>query len=155
DKSRMSYKGFSNSKPLFREKTDREKALNRRVEILVVNNSGKKAEVKDLAAKIDVEARVLNLKFFPQKGRLYPSGDFMLGLITDMMQKSEGLFYEFVIFDNINDNRLTQVRAKTLERAIADKKVNTSIFKVRSLSAARGMPVSENENYVFLKISQI
>ena len=153
-KSRMSYKGFSNTKPLFPEKTDREKALNRRVEILVVNNSGKKEEVKDLIAKIDVEARVLNLKFFPQKGRLYPSGDFMLGLITDMMRESEGLFYEFVIFDNINNNRLTQTRANALERAISDNKVKKAIFKVRSMSAPGGMPVSENDNYVFLKISQ-
>lgn len=154
-KSRMSYKGFSNSKPLFPEKTDREKALNRRVEVLVLRNSGRKVKVEDMAVTMDVEAKVLNLKFFPQKGRLYPSGDFMLGLITNMMQQSQGLFYEFVIFDNINNNRLTQNRAKTLERTIADKNVKRSIFKVRSLSAPNGMPPSENENYVFLKISQI
>ncbi len=155
DRKRMSYKGFSNTQPLFPEKTEREKALNRRVEILVLNNSNRKESVKDLNAVVDVEARVLNLKFFPQKGRLYPSGDFMLGLITEMMQESDGLFYEFLIFDNINDNRLTQTRAKMLERTIATKKVKTSIYSVRSVTAPGGMPSSENENYVFVKISQI
>ena len=152
DASRLSYKGFSNSKPLFRERTEREKALNRRVEVLVIDNSDKVLPVSDERIKIDLRAPVMNVTFFPQKRRLYPSGDFMLSLIAEMMQNPDNLFFEFVIFDNINNRSLTSSRAAAMERALLDMKVSGTVFSVQSAAANNRMPVSENNNLIMVKI---
>ena len=152
--SRMSYEGFSNTQPLFPERTEKEKALNRRVEIYVTSNSEKTLPISGNNPEIDLRAPVLGVKFFPQKSRLYPSGDFMLVLITDMMRESEGLFYEFVLFDNINNSRLTNSRVASLNRTIAAKKVDKNIFKVRSSPKTKGMPDSENLNFLMIQITQ-
>lgn len=154
DPDRMSYKGFSNRKPLFPERTAEEKALNRRVEVYVVDNSGETASIPEEELKIDLRAPVLNVKFFPNKGKLYPSGDFMLTLIADMMKEPADLFYEFVIFDNINDGRLTRTRAGNMERALGRMKVDPDIFRVRTSPKMDHMPDSENNNLMMVKITK-
>lgn len=154
DASRMSYEGFSNTQPLFPERTDKEKALNRRVEVYVISNTGRTAEVKDDQPAIDLRAPVLGVKFFPQKSRMYPSGDFMITLVADMMRESEGLFYEFVMFDNINNQRLTNSRVASLDRTLASKKVDRSVYKVRSSPKTAGMPDADNLNLLMLKITE-
>lgn len=151
---RMTYEGFSNTQPLFPERSDKEKALNRRVEVYVVSNTDLSLPVSDDSPEIDLRAPVLSVKFFPQKSRLYPSGDFMITLVTDMMKESEGLFYEFVMYDNISNSRLTNSRVASLDRTISGKKVDRKIFKVRSSPKTKGMPDSDNLNYLMLKITQ-
>lgn len=151
---RMSYKGFSNSKPLFKERSDKEKALNRRVEILVISNTDAVASVPADQPKIDLRAPVLGVKFFPGKRRLYPAGDFHLTLIAEMMKESSGLYFEFVIFDNINNSSLTNSRVSGMERALTDKRVDRSIFTVTKMSKTPGMPDSDNDNMMMVKISQ-
>mgnify|MGYP006287987393 CR=1 FL=1 len=154
DPARMSYEGFSNTQPLFPERTEKEKALNRRVEVYVVTNTDRIATVKKDPPAIDLRAPVLGVKFFPQKSRLYPSGDFMLTLVADMMRESEGLFYEFVLFDNINNARLTKSRVASIDRTLSSKKVDRSIYKVRSSTKTRGMPDADNLNLLMLKITE-
>lgn len=152
DGSRLSYKGFSNTKPLFKEKTEREKALNRRVEILVIDNSGKKSTSPIEDKKLDLRAPVLGVKFFNQKSRLSPQGDHSLTLISEMMQKPENLFFEFVIFDNIKNNKLTSSRAASIERTLVSMGVEKRVFTVRSTTANSRMPVSENDNLLMVRI---
>jgi len=154
DASRLSYKGFSNTKPLFKERTEREKALNRRVEVLVIDNSEKVVTLSDERIKIDLRAPVMNVTFFPKKRRLYPSGDFMLSLIAEMMREPENLYFEFVIFDNINNKNLTSSRAAAIERALTDMNVQRSVFDVRSTTAPGRMPASDNDNLLMVKISE-
>lgn len=154
DPSRMSYEGFSNTQPLFPERTEKEKALNRRVEVYVISNTGRTVEMSKDRPDIDLRAPVLGVKFFPQKGRLYPSGDFMLTLVSEMMRESEGLFYEFVLFDNINNTRLTSSRVASLERTLLSKKVNKDIFTVRSSPKTSGMPESDNNNFLMIVITE-
>ncbi|MDZ7846595.1 MAG: hypothetical protein U5L96_07410 [Owenweeksia sp.] len=119
--SRMSYEGYSNTQPLFPEKTDKEKALDRRVEVYVLSNTDRQQPISIEAPNIDLRAPVLNIKFFPQKSRLYPSAHFMLTLIAEMMNQQEDIFYEFVIFDNINDSRLTKTRAASINTPAGPK----------------------------------
>ena len=152
--SRMSYEGFSNTQPLFPERTEKEKALNRRVEVFVISNTGRSVPVSDEQAEIDLRAPVLGVKFFPQKSRMYPSGDFMITLVADMMKESEGLFYEFVMFDNINNQRLTNSRVASLDRTLSSKKVSSKIYKVRSSPKTKGMPDADNLNLLMLKITE-
>lgn len=154
DGARLSYKGFSNSKPLFKERSEKEKALNRRVEVLVIDNSDKVQSIKDEAVKIDLRAPVLGVTFFPQKRRLYPAGDFMLTLIAEMMQEPGNLYFEFVIFDNIKNRSLSTSRGGAIERALLDKNVKASVFTVRTIAAGSRMPVSDNDNLIMVKISE-
>ncbi len=154
DAARMSYEGFSNTQPLFPERSEKEKALNRRVEVYVVSNTNRVLPVPENSPAIDLRAPVLSVKFFPQKSRLYPSGDFMLTLVADMMRESEGLFYEFVLFNNINNSRLTNSRVASLDRSLGSKKVDKKIYKVRSSPKTKAMRDSENLNYLMLKITQ-
>ncbi len=152
--SRMTHKGFSNKKPMFKETSDENKAMNRRVEILVLKNTDRVVPIPENTAKVDLRAPVLAVTFFPNKRRLYPSGDFMLNLIADMMKESSGLYYEFVIFDNINDSKLTGMRAGGFERALLDFKVDKSIFSVSSQAKYANMPKSVNDNLIMVKISK-
>lgn len=154
DQSRLSYQGFSNKKPLFKEKTEREKALNRRVEVLVIDNSDKVVNVTKLDKKLDLRAPVLGVTFFNKKSRLTPQGDHSLSLIAEMMEHPENLYFEFVIFDNINDNSLTKTRGVTIDRTLKKMNVKGDIFLVRSKSANRGMLLSDNDNYMMVQISE-
>ena len=154
DASRMTHKGFSNKKPLFKETSDENKAMNRRVEILVLKNSDRVLPIPAEETKVDLRAPVLSVTFFPNKRRLYPSGDFMLNLIADMIKESSGLYYEFVIFDNINDSKLTGMRVAGFERALLDFKVDKSKFNVSSQGKLPNMPTSVNNNLIMVKISK-
>ncbi len=153
DQSRLSYQGFSNRKPLFKEKTEKEKALNRRVEVLVIDNSDMKVSVTNLP-KIDLRAPVLGVTFLNKKSRLTPLGDHSLSLIAEMMQNPENLYFEFVIFDNIQDNTLTKGRGFAIDRVLKGMKVDRDIFVVRSTPANSQMPYSTNNNYLMIKISE-
>lgn len=154
DPSRMTHQGFSNSQPLFKERTDKEKALNRRVEVLVVSNSDRVAPVPEGEPKIDLRAPVMSVRFFPNKRRLMPAGDFMMILIAEMMKESTGLYFEFVIFDNINNRKLTSIRAAGLARVLMDKGVNASKFKVTDMTKPARMPEADDDNFIMLKISK-
>ena len=154
DASRMTYKGFSNKKPMFKETSDENKAMNRRVEIFVLRNTDRVVPLPADEPQVDLRAPVLAVTFFPNKRRLYPSGDFMLNLIADMMKESSGLYYEFVIFDNINDSKLTSMRVGGFERALLDFKVEKSKFSVTSQSKYPNMPSSVNNNLIMVKISK-
>lgn len=154
-KSHMRYQGFSNSRPLNKEKNAAEKALNRRVEILILENSDKRKELeKDESISIDLRTRVLNVDFFGKSGRLLPSGDFMLNLVLEMIQDSKGLKYEFVIYNNIEDEKTTEVRAKLLKRNIAKARIKGSTCIVSTEKRPDKMPISVNQNYIILKITK-
>ncbi len=154
DANRLSYKGYSNKKPMFKETSDENKAMNRRVEVYVLNNTDRVVPLTDTDIKVDLRAPVLAVTFFPNKRRLLPSGDFMLNLIADMIKESSGLYYEFVIFDNINDSKLTADRVGGFERALLDFKVDKSKFNVTSQSKYPNMPDSANDNLIMVKISK-
>lgn len=152
DKSRMSHKGFSNTQPLFPETTSEQRALNRRVEIEVEANTDRR--IDDLPEKrvVDIQAPVLNIKFFENSARLMPSGDFMLGLIADMIAESEGLVYNFRIYDNISNPTLTTQRTAALQKQLRRKGVATNKINTEKLEARRGMPTSANDNYIVVQI---
>lgn len=155
DKSRLSFKGFSNRKKLFKERNEEEKRLNRRVEMFVVKNDGEKVKLNDFQTKVDFEAEVLNIKFFPKKQKMMLSGEFMLGLIADMLKNSEGFYYEFLIFDNINNPGLTTQRAAMITRKLGGLGVSRKMFKVQKRSAINGMPKSDNQNIMSVKIKKL
>lgn len=152
--SRMTHKGYSNKKPMFKETSEENKAMNRRVEIYVLSNTDKVAALPADESTVDLRAPVQAVTFFPNKRRLYPSGDFMLNLIADMMKESTGIYYEFVIFDNINNKGLTASRVAGLERALLDFKVDKAIFSVSSQNKYPNMPSSDNDNLIMVKISK-
>jgi outer membrane protein OmpA-like peptidoglycan-associated protein len=152
DKSRMSYKGFSNTKPLFPETTSEQRALNRRVEIEVESNTERRVEVQAEGRIIDITAPVLNLKFFEKSARLMPSGDFMLDLIAEMMAESEGLVYSFTVYDNISDANLTTQRTAALQKQLRRKGVDARKIKTEKMEMRKGMPTSVNDNYIVVQI---
>lgn len=152
--SRMTYKGFSNKRPLFKERTEKDRALNRRVEVLVISNSDKVVKTTPAKTKIDLRAPVLGVTFIPNKSRLYPAGDFMLTLIAESIRNHTNINYEFVIFDNINNTRLTQQRAAIIERTLISKKVNREVFNVITSPKTQNMTSSQNNNLMMVKISQ-
>ncbi|WP_417592918.1 OmpA family protein [Owenweeksia hongkongensis] len=154
DQSRLSYKGFSNKKPLFKEKTEKEKALNRRVEVLVIDNSDRVENIIALDKKLDLRAPVLGVTFFNKKSRLTPQGDHSLSLIAEMLQHPENLYFEFVIFDNINDNALTKGRGFAIDRTLKKMNVPRELFLVRPKPATSRMPDSDNNNFLMVKISE-
>ncbi len=152
-RSRMSYEGYSNREPLFRERTEKERALNRRVELEVRENSARRADVDEAGeAILDLRAPVLNIKFFQNSARLKPSGDFMLGLVAEMMAESEGLQYEFYVYDNINNSTVTGQRARALEKLIRRKGVAAEKVKVHKASPYKDLPISTNDNYIVVQI---
>ena len=154
-KNRLTYRGLSNSRPLNKERNPREKALNRRVEILILENSEIRRNLKEgEKVSIDLRTRVLNVVFFPKSGRLLPSGDFMLNLILEMIKESKGLKYEFVVYDNIDDLKTSHVRAKLLKRNIAKARINSSTCNVTVKERPNNMPIQESQNYIILKITK-
>lgn len=75
DKSRMTYKGFSNSEPLYKEVDEETRKLNRRVEVFVKSNSETKVNVEKKKPKVELTTPVLNITFPQSSPRLTPSGD--------------------------------------------------------------------------------
>lgn len=144
DPSRMRAKGFSNSKPLFRERSEKEKALNRRVEIEVLDNSERRLEVTDADLKFDLKAPVMGVEFMNSSGRLTPAGDFALHLIAESMARAEDLQYEFVVFDNIADPGLTRTRSRNVRSTLLRKKADRNIFEVSDEEALPRMPETAN-----------
>ena len=155
DKNRMSFKGYSNTRPLFKESSEKEKALNRRVEVLVTKNTDKRVKVNQGSdVDIDVRTRVVNVSFFPNGARLSPSGDFMLGLVVDMLKESKGLKYEFVVYNNIDNKKVTAQRVKAISRKLNSAGVSRNVCSVDQQAKPRRMPVMENDNYIILKIKK-
>lgn len=153
-KSRMSYEGFSNTRPLFPERSDEEKALNRRVEVMILNNPGEVVEPTGEDRIIDIQAPVLNIRFFPGKTRTPPSTAFMMGLIADMIKESDGLYYEFLLYDNIGNDNLSSSRAASLKRKFQDLGLSKKKYNVRKMQRPKGMPILENDNYIYVKITK-
>lgn len=151
---RMRFQGFSNRKPLLPERDEEARALNRRVEVLVLNNSERREAEPQKKPRVALKAPVLNLIFAEASARLAPSGDFMLGLLAEMMVQSEGLYYQFVIYDNIGDAALTRQRSSTIYRTLRKKGVDPRIFKVRDETAPEWMTTMANENSVMVEITE-
>ncbi len=154
EKERMRYRGFSNKKPLNKEKTPEDKEMNRRVEVFVIKNTTRVAKIPSRKARIDIVAPVLNVTFFPSKARLYPASDFMLTLISEAIMARGNLHYEFIIFNNINDVKLTTSRAASLQRVLLNKEVTRSRFKASHQPKYPNMRQSNNENKIMVKISR-
>ena len=154
EKKRLSYKGFSNDRPLVKERSDEDKAKNRRVEVLVVKNSDKRLPSSEAGKRANLRVRVNNIKFFPNKGRLYPSGDFMLGLITEMLKDSKGVSYEFIVYDNILDSKVTGQRVSTIRRKLTADGVNKNSCTVKQAPKLSNMPASKANNYIILEIKK-
>jgi outer membrane protein OmpA-like peptidoglycan-associated protein len=152
-RDRMTYKGFSNTKPLFKETNDEAKALNRRVELEIKNNSKKRnPAAAEESVVVDLRAPVLNIKFFTESGRLKPSGDFMLTLVADAMKESEGVQYEFIVYNSISNSGVTRQRAKALEKQIKRKGVDARVFSVSEELDPKRMKLSENDNIIIVQI---
>ncbi|WP_421753141.1 OmpA family protein [Croceimicrobium sp.] len=150
-KNRLEYQGHGNKQPLFDEVDEKSRALNRRVEaeILFNDTDRKEAEAKK---RLRVEAPVMNVQFVKGNARLTPSGDFMLSLIADMLKESEGLFFEFEVYDNINNSRLSAQRAAAIERTFRKKGVKNNLFKVNTLAYRPGLEQSADINLIRVKL---
>lgn len=153
-KERLSYRGFSNKQPLFKEVDARSRELNRRVEVLVRSNSDRRVAEIDEKMKVELKAPVLNVKFSEGAARLIPSGDFMITLVAEMLKESEGLSYQFTVYDNIKNARLTKQRAATLNKTLRKKGVPYRSYKVSDEPAPDWMSISPNLNSVVLSISE-
>ncbi|MGB0980398.1 MAG: hypothetical protein ACPGVV_13435, partial [Croceimicrobium sp.] len=84
--------------------------------------------------------------------RLSPTGDFMLGLIANMFKESEGFRYEFFIYDNIDNKKLSAQRASTIERVLRSKRVKPKTFKVTVNNNRPGLPKTADHNLIKLEI---
>jgi len=153
-KIRLDFEGYGNKVPLFEEVDDESRALNRRVEVEVIYNSENRRELEP-KNKIRLETPVMNVKFISGTARITPAGDFMLGLIADMLKGSEGLRYEFVVFDNINNGRLSAQRAAAIERILRKKGVPAKRFKVLKEAGKPGIPKTTDVNWIRLKMIEL
>lgn len=148
---RMSFRGFSNRHRLNMERTSEEKAQNRRVEILVKKNSELRVIVENVEEfKIDLRSRVQGVEFIENSARLTPSGDFNLAFILEMIQESKGLKYEFLIYDNIENSKMTKSRVKAIQRKLKKYKVS-SVCKIKIEEKPEKMPLVYNNNFIILK----
>lgn len=154
DKSRLSYEAFGNTQPLFKEVDERSRELNRRVEVLVKDNSGRKVALESEADNLEIMAPLLSVSFPQNSARLAPSGDFNLEMVAEMMKNSEGLTFRFVVYNNINDNRLTKLRASNISRTLRKKGVHYKSYTVEHEPAPEWMTTSVNDNTILLYISE-
>ena len=138
-------------KGLFDEVDEESRALNRRVEVEILYNDSNRKEA-EAKARLRVEAPVMNVQFIKGNARLSPSGDFMLSLIADMLKESEGLFFEFEVYDNINNSRLSAQRASAIGRTFRKKGVKNNLFKVNTLAFRPGLVQSEDINLIRVKM---
>lgn len=148
-KIRLDYQGFGNKVPLFEEVDEESRALNRRVEIEVLSNAEDRLEAK-AKSKLRVEAPVLNIQFNSGTARLSPSGDFMLSLVAQMIKDSEGMFYEWHIYDNIKNKGLTSRRSATIQNTLRKKGVPAKLFKVEVKANRSGLPLTADYNWIRL-----
>jgi outer membrane protein OmpA-like peptidoglycan-associated protein len=150
-KVRLEYKGFGNKVPLYDEVDEESRALNRRVEVEVLYNSEARQEAEP-EARLRVEAPVMSVKFVEGSARLTPTGDFMLSLIADMLKDSEGLRYEFIVYNNIADPRLSAQRGATIERTLRRKGVRNKVFKVSNEGKLPGLPDTPDHNWIRIRM---
>lgn len=154
DENRLSYEAFGNTQPLYKEVDERSRQLNRRVEVLVKDNTGRKVPVEQDGDKLEIMAPLLSVSFPQNSARLAPSGDFNLEMVAEMMKKSEGLKYRFVVFNNIDDQRLTKLRASNISRTLRKKGVRYKSYAVEHQPAPDWMTSSVNDNTILLYISE-
>lgn len=154
-KQRLSYRGFSNRQPLYAEVDESSRALNRRVEVLVRSNSDRREPAAELPSKVNFNCPVLNISFPERSARLTPSGDFMLGLIANMLKESEAFYYQFVVYDNIGNSGLTGQRAQSLQRSLRRKGVPMASYQVSAKKALPWMPQTDNLHAVMLEIRRL
>lgn len=150
-KSRLEFEGFGNKVPLYDEIDEASRALNRRVEVEVLYNSDRRVDAK-ADPKLKVEAPVMSLRFVDGSARFSPTGDFMLGLIAEMLKTSEGLRYEFVVYNNIDNARLSVQRASAIEKMLRKKGVRANMFKVLNEANRPDLPQSPENNWVRIKM---
>ena len=152
-KNRLDYKGFGNKVPLFEEVDDESEALNRRVELEVLYNSERRVDYST-KSKLQISAPLMNIKFNEASARLSPSGDFMLTLVAEMLKESDGLFFEFSLYDNIGDAILSSQRMSTLEKTLRKKGVPNRMFKVEKLPLQKSMPRTPDYNWISVLIKE-
>lgn len=149
---RLEYKGFSNTRPLYKEIDERTEALNRRVEIKVLRNTGRIQPKPRKVQPKPVRAPVLDLEFIQGSPNLTPAGDFMLTLVAEMINTAQGYHYKFVVYDNISTSGLTSRRKTTLQRLLRRKGVPADLYTVEERPAPQWMPTVRGSNAVMVEI---
>jgi outer membrane protein OmpA-like peptidoglycan-associated protein len=96
----------------------------------------------------------MDIKFNDASARLSPSGDFMLTLIAEMLKESEGMFFQFSLYDNIGDAVLSAQRTNTVEKTLRRKGVPNKIFKVEKLPIQKAMPRTPDRNWISVLIKE-
>lgn len=153
-KVRLDFEGFGNKIPMYEEVDEESRALNRRVEVEVLYNSDARKEAKP-ENRLRVTAPVKSVQFVSGSARLTPSGDFMLSLVAEMLKESEGLRYEFVVYDNIDNARLTAQRASAVEKTLRKKGVRSKDFKVLTEPNRPGLPITADYNWIRIRMIEI
>lgn len=152
EKTRLSYRGFSNDKPLFPETSRENKALNRRVEVEVLANSDQRKTLESKPRNLKIKAPVLDINFIKNTARFSPSGDFNLGLLAEMLKDSEGYRFDFTIYDNIDNPRLTKQRSMAITRLLRKKKVPHKIYNVQMQAPPNWMERRLDKNIIILEV---
>jgi hypothetical protein len=78
----------------------------------------------------------------------------MLGLITEMLKDSKGVSYEFIVYDNILDSKVTGQRVSTIRRKLTADGVNKNSCTVKQAPKLSNMPASKANNYIILEIKK-
>ncbi len=128
DASRISYKGFSNNKPLVQEVDEATEQRNRRVEIMVLNKP--ETVIAGTAESVYVFRVMLReIPFKPNTHILTYTADYNLSLIADMIANSNGYAYNLLVY--APNPALQQRRFKTLQAFFKRKGVPVNKMQVK------------------------
>ncbi len=121
DSARLSYQGFSNTKPKVKEVDEKTKQQNRRVEILILKNSERSVEPNKMNKQITFGVVLRDIPFRENTRFLEKSGEYNLNFVAEMIKESEGYDYKMIVVSK--HQSVTAQRRNTVESFFRKRRI--------------------------------
>lgn len=131
NRNRLSYKGYGNLQPAFKETNAEEELQNRRVELKVLNIGDAPLELPlDYTPPDSIMIVLRRIDFIPNKAGLYPNARFMLKLLGESISDSRNIHHELLVNTNGISERLAEQRINEIQRQLKSFGCNEDQFSV-------------------------
>lgn len=130
DPHRLQYRGFGNRRPAEKENSEESRMKNRRIEALVLFDTGEQIAVSDFHPVKKWKFDLSEIRFFPSKNTMPPSSRFNLKLIANDIEKSKSLKYIFYV--KADSETLMKQRIAIVKKELSAEISSTRKFEVRA-----------------------
>lgn len=148
--SRLSPKGFGNSRPLVEEKSEADRARNRRVEVVT-----KKVlpEAMD-QTEVEISSWVFplgSIGFYPGRATIMRNTEAVLNrLIDEALLADTQHDYTFMLYDQSNNVNLSEARLQEIQKKLKRKKLNPDNFGWEPYGKHPDIPPKKSGSFILL-----